>query len=486
MFGVARSTASSLFASGLFRSGLFASGSNTAERAGADSGLLSPASSYYRSPSVTTLASSLDAALIAVVCYVITIKIWETSHLYAFILIASVVYAGAGVIVRTSRQPTVGLSLMDIGLFAVVVVEAISYAESSYRPNSLLSLGEVSFLFLFYCLVRSGMHADFQRVAIFGFLSLLGFWISSRALYSFYLHYRRLSALGFTDLTNFKHLFGMVGPDGYSTGERITTLLLLLPFPLMLVFRFRKHRARWLLAVPVITMVAALCMTFSRGIYVSIGAFAVVADVMFWRFRLMRSKTIFIWNAIVLSTVLIVLAPVAKSVLKTAAVVSTQSQVRSIEGRVDIWRQSIELARRHPLYGFGAYNFPMRYASYSEEHPSFVTGSYDYFLQILLERGILGLTAYLAVFLVFFWFCYRTSKQRDMGELQAAIVILSAAGCIAALVRDITFSSMLINKGAAVLMWFSFANAINATTGRRTVAGSIRAPARTVSWSGAE
>jgi O-antigen ligase len=411
------------------------------------------------------LISALDIVFIAIVCSIIAIKIRESSNLYIFIIVTSLVYAVAAVATRKARGGGIRPTVMDLSLFFVVLVEAVSYAKSTYLPNSLTGLEDVIFLFLFYCLVRSGLRRDFQRTAIFVFLSLLGLWISSRALYSFWLHYRRLQALGFTDLTDFKHLFGIVGSDGYSTGERITTLLLFLPFPLMLLVRFRRHRAaKWVLLCPVLTIIAALSVSFSRAVYASIGAFFVIADLTFWRCRLFPMKTILRFNAVVLLVLIGVLAPVWKSVLTTAAIVGTNSQVRSIEGRGETWRNSMEMAKRHPLYGIGAGNFPMQYDFYSESHSTLVLSSYDFFLQLLLEKGAVGLTAYVLTLAAFFWISYKKLKRRNLSEFHTAIIALSVTGCLAVLVRDLTFSSLLINKGASVLLWFGFANTMNSET----------------------
>jgi O-antigen ligase len=409
--------------------------------------------------------SLLDIAFIPIVCSIVAIKIWESSNLYIFIIVTSLVYALAALVAGRPRDRVIRFTMMDVSLFFLVLVEAISYAKSTYRSNSLSGLEDVLFLFLFYCLVRSGLRRDFQRTAIFVFLSLLGLWISSRALYSFWLHYRRLQALGFTEFTDFKHLFGIVGSDGYSTGERITTLLLFLPFPLVLLVRFRRHpAAKWALLCPVITIIAALSVTFSRAVYASIGAFCLVADLTFWRCRVFPMKTILRFNAVVLLVLVVVLAPVWKSVLTTAAIVGTSSQVRSIEGRGETWRNSMEMAGRHPLYGIGANNFPMQYDFYSESRTTLVLSSYNFFLQLLLERGAVGLTAHVLMLAAFFGICYKRLKRANLSEFHTAIIAMSMAGCLAVLVRDLTFSSLLINKGASVLLWFGFANTMNSET----------------------
>ncbi|HUK90498.1 MAG TPA: O-antigen ligase family protein, partial [Blastocatellia bacterium] len=321
--------------------------------------------------------------------------------------------------------------------------------------------------FLFYCAIRSGLRRELQRTALFLFLTLVGIWMSSRALYSFWLHCGRLRSLGFTDLTSFKHLYGLVGVDSYSTGERITVFLLLLPFPLALFARFQRLRSiRWLLLFPVITLLAALTATFLRGVYAAVLLFFLIADLLAWRYRIVPLKPLVKLHFVLGVFTLLMLAPVLKSVATTATILTTASQVRSVQGREETWRNSLEMVKRHPLFGIGAQNFPIHYSFYSEAHPTYVTSAYNYFLEVLIEKGVVGLAAYIGALFVFFWISFRVIRARkrhpnDTPVYRALFVVLIVAACCAVIVRDFTFSSLLINKGASALLWLGFASVAN-------------------------
>jgi O-antigen ligase len=134
----------------------------------------------------------------------------------------------------------------------------------------------------------------------------------------------------------------------------------------------------------------------------------------------------------------------------------SKSQVRSFEGRMHLWRASVDIVEQHPWTGVGTYNFPMRYAAYTEDHTAIVVSTFNYFLQILAERGALGLLAYSLLLFAFF----KTSAAHIKlckSELHRLTAILFVASFAAVIVRDLTYSSILINKGANAVLWLMFA-----------------------------
>ena len=402
------------------------------------------------------LNKGLDFLLIPVVCFVIFIKTYELIDLNLFIIAVALVYTTRSLVAgRFALDAQV--NWLDVSVLIVTLVEVSSYAASSYQTNSLHYLAEALLLFFFYCLVRFNLSHDYQRTLIFIGLSLLGLWISSRALYSFWRHYDRLNAVGFNDPGDFKHLLGLVGPDYYATGERITVLLLLLPFPLILFFKLTKWKLiRLLFLGPVLTILLALSVTFSRAVYVGAITFFLLGSLFCYRYKLLPAKRLVISNLLLGLVLSACLIPLAKPALTTLLLIKTESQVRSVEGRVHLWSASVELARRHPAIGVGHYNFPMRYAAYTEDHSAFVASTFNYFLQILVEKGVLGLLAYCFLLLVVFKTSAMNIKAARSEFCRIAIILFMAA-IAAVIVRDLTYSSIFINKGANALLWFMVA-----------------------------
>jgi O-antigen ligase len=121
-----------------------------------------------------------------------------------------------------------------------------------------------------------------------------------------------------------------------------------------------------------------------------------------------------------------------------------------------LWQGSLELAARHPWTGAGAFNFPLEYVAASEARPAFGASAFNYFLQILVEKGVIGLAAYLLMLFAFFRASLAGCCFAD-NPLHKTAAILFIVGVGAVIVRDLTYSSMFINKGANAVLWLTLA-----------------------------
>ena len=410
----------------------------------------------------TKLNRIFDLLLIPVIGAVVVVKVYELFDLSLVMVAVTLAYLFRSLFVQGLAAPR--FDLLDLSVLLVALAEVISYATSTYPPNSIYWVAEALFAMLFYVLARVHVVHDYQRAAIYLLLTSLAFWVSSRALYSFWRHYGRLDEMGFGDPADFRNLYGLVGPVGYVTGERVTLFVLLLPLPLIL-FLTCKEKAmsrswlmslRWLLLCPLITLLLALSVTFFRGVYAAVFFFLLGASILLYKHRLVSAGKIIQFNFVVAVVIFVSLSPLAKPVLTTAAMFESPSQVRSFEGRVELWRASLELARRHPWTGAGAFNFPLAYVATSEARPAFAANAFNYLLQILVEKGVIGLAAYLLLLFAFFKTSVRGCRLGDSRVHKiATILFMMAVGAV--LVRDLTYSSMFINKGANTLLWLTFA-----------------------------
>jgi O-antigen ligase len=404
----------------------------------------------------TRLNRIFDLLLIPVVGLVVIVKVYEAFDLSIVIIAVTLAYLLRSLFVSGLATPR--FDLLDLSVLLVALAEVISYATSTYPPNSIYWVAESLFVLIFYCLIRVNVVHDYQRVALYLLLTSLAFWASSRAIYSFLGHYGRLNEMGFSDQTGFNNLFGLVGPAGYATGERVTLFVLLLPFPLILFLTFKEKlmSIRWLLLCPLITLLLALSVTFLRGVYAAVLFFLVGASILLYKHRVVSVGKIILFNFVFAVVVSAFLSPLAKPVLTTAAMFEIPSQVRSFEGRIELWRGSLELVRRHPWTGSGAFNFPLEYVAGSEARPAFGASAFNYFLQILVDKGVIGLAAYLLFLFAFFKTSIRSCNLAE-NRLHKTAAILLMIGVGAVLVRDLTYSSMFINKGASTLLWLTIA-----------------------------
>jgi O-antigen ligase len=405
------------------------------------------------------LRSPLDTFLTAFVFYLIVVRLLSDVNLLLPLTIISCLYLLAGTL-RDDVEPQAGLTL-GWPLIALACAEAISYFASTYQANSFDAVGETLFLILFYALIRGHLRAEQQQRTLHWFVTIFGCCLAVGAIYSFYLSHRSAATHGFDAALQLKQSLRPLPGRGAPSGEACTAFLMLLPFPLALLFAHRERVAiRIALLFIVALHVVALALSFSRGLYVAVAVFFAMAGFLLIRYGLLAPRRLVLWGTLLVLCVAVALLPVARQVMMTAAAFSTVSQARSVEGRARIWRETLDLARVNPLTGVGAHNFALWYAGREgreeEDDAPFVGQPYNAALQILVERGLLGLAAYILICVAFAVLTLRKIKAAD-DAWQKVTASLFAAAFVAILVRDATYSSLLMNKGVSVLLCLMFA-----------------------------
>ena len=98
---------------------------------------------------------------------------------------------------------------------------------------------------------------------------------------------------------------------------------------------------------------------------------------------------------------------------------------------------------------------------------------YNLFLQLLVEKGVVGLLAYCLLFFSFFKVSHDKVRLIKDDAFQQAVVVLFMATFVALIVRDLSYSSILDNEGVSTLLFFIFAN--NALAEARPAGGGVGA-----------
>lgn len=408
------------------------------------------------------LDKSMRVFLIPIIAFLISLKLQEVFNVNVFLITVSAAYLLKNILLPESADSKHRhLNELDYALMLIVAVELITYSTSSYKPNSFYSLLEVLFFFLFYMLVRFNLKYEYQRIALYVFISLWGVLLSVVALYYLLALRYTLATLGFSDLTDFRNHIYVLTPVGYSIGEWVTVLFLILPFSIILFVRYRHSAlARCATMGALLAVLFTISITFVRGAYVALLVFFVLGTVLFCAYRIFPLKKILVFDAFALGLLMLTLIPWARPMMTTVSFLKTTAQVRSFEGRKSIWRDSLKMIKDHPWVGVGANNFVMQYVNYKDQksETAFALRPFNYFLQVLTEKGLIGLFAY--AFLLFSF--YRVS-HRKIGLLSGdvyrkSIVLCFMAAYAALVVRDLSESSILTNRGVGVLLSFIFAS----------------------------
>jgi putative inorganic carbon (HCO3(-)) transporter len=393
-----------------------------------------------------------------------------------FIIIAQSLYGvgtglGAGLLILTAiyslafllRRPSAArLNWIDWSLVVVVVCETTCYFSSTYKDNSLRNYKDILFLFLFYCFVRLNLKHQYQQVSVFLLVSLFGLYLSVAAIFLFHRQYSHLTSLGLNELTNFKRLLNFQQSTGLTIGEWITIYLVLLPFPFLLFMRFINTlpATAWFFLCPALTILFAILVTFSRGIYIATAVFFIVLYLLYRVYNATQLRVLIRFSVCTFLLLIFILGAtnLIRPVLTTGSLFQTTSQSRSYEGREVVWKESLAMIKDHPLSGVGSLNFPMEYVAYKGEDSPFVGRTFNIFLQLLVEKGVIGLLAYCLLFFSFFKVSRDNIQLLPDNSFQKASAVLFMASFAAVLVRDLSYPSILTNNGVGTVLWFVFAN----------------------------
>jgi len=221
-------------------------------------------------------------------------------------------------------------------------------------------------------------------------------------------------------LHEFQTALVIEGPSGNHDGEfgdnNFLARVLVLSVPLWwaLASRVGPVWVRVVAAAGFVTTVAGIVFTFSRGGFVALIAVVVVVSCFYrpW------------WRAFVIPplfiALLLVLAP--RPYLDRVLTITRPMQEGSVQGRLEIWKGSLDIARKDPVLGQGAGTLRVGAAG---------RPSHNVFIEVLAETGMVGMAAYIWMLLATFRALHRVRRSavgiRHAADLRTASVGLEAA-----------------------------------------------------------
>jgi putative inorganic carbon (hco3(-)) transporter len=213
----------------------------------------------------------------------------------------------------------------------------------------------------------------------------------------------------------------------YMTLAGVLTPILLVGLPQLLTGP-QRTRGRW--AMWLVTL-AGLGVTYVRGAWVGF-----VAGLGVMLLTLRRGRAIMIIGlALVLSMALV--GPERLSSRVRSFVDPRDGTARE---RLYMWKSGLAMWREHPWLGVGPGGVKRLYPRYAL--PEAVKKSTSHIhsspLQILVERGVVGLAAWLSIWGVFFVFAWRLLLRLDGLERERTIVVGSVAAVAGFLVTGLT------------------------------------------------
>ena len=210
-----------------------------------------------------------------------------------------------------------------------------------------------------------------------------------------------------------------------------------------LVLTARERWQRAVLGVGVAAMLFALFFTVSRSAYLGLGAVVLLwGAAASYRFlpavREPGRRFARRFGLVALAGVPLVLALVAVFFIvlpQGRVAIITDANNEAVQGRLSLWRLSLEMTADRPLLGHGQDAFTLLFSSYRDrpDLPGIGTNnvepesSHNFFLDLASGTGVLGLLAFLVLVGAVFWHAGRRALRTDDGPLQVALVALSTA-----------------------------------------------------------
>ncbi len=275
-----------------------------------------------------------------------------------------------------------------------------------------------------------------------------------------------------------------VGPEGFSLFGRFMRaygtfeqpnpfagyLGLIIPVALgtaltLLLLRGRPSPARrvWDLAVAALAvgalaaMLAALLMSWSRGAWLGVGAAMVVTIVVQSRraFLVSLIAAFILTFLILLSSINVIPQVIAErfsgigdyfGVFDVRGVRVDDANYAIVE-RMAHWQAAAEMFVEHPILGVGIGNYEVIYPAYALPRWSDPLGhAHNYYLNVAAETGLVGLTAYLALWGAALWQAWRALRGLQGASRSIAAGLL---GMMVALSVHNAFDNLFVH-GMAV------------------------------------
>jgi hypothetical protein len=336
---------------------------------------------------------------------------------------------------------------------------------SQYRANSIHTSEVVFEAVLAYFVTRLMIRPWARAAWLAGLLGLGGAGLACLGIVQFVGGTQQLSKIGLTDLVAFRSRLIHPIPE-WVPGECFTVLLLALPFACAaaayLWQNVRPQRPRnigppLVALLPALLILIALSLSLSRAIFWSTILFFFLVCILVAAYRVATPRTSSLVLVGALGGLLAVM--VCETALYPGIFKAYSgnhiSQARSTQGRLGIWSRSLELVRGQRWWGVGSSNAALSLISSADldETTGFASRVFSLPIQVLLEKGLIGFAVY-STFLFLtgreFHRVMRSHVPRGKGRgrgpsenVRKAMQCCFAAGLVAVLFREITYSSLL-------------------------------------------
>jgi O-antigen ligase len=361
------------------------------------------------------------------------------------------------------RSRALPLGLLDWSLLLTLVAEAANVFASRYPAAGVSPARVLTEAVVFYFLARLTLYTKHGRWITLVLISVGGLALGWFAGTQFNEHFRELQANGFSSTVAFR--YGLIlPPSPWVLGEWFTLVLMTLPFAFGAVLSLWLTGRRKLAAVSLLltsATAAALALSCSRAVFWGVVLFFVGVFVVGAVYRVfpIRAAAVGAVGALGALTVLVFAENALYPGVLDAYAGGHTSQLRSTEGRLAIWRRSVDVFKLSPLWGVGSGNAPIFLAASADEDQTtgFASRTFSLPIQLLTEKGIVGTALYIAVLVLAGREARRKLRNPKVSPQMKGLTCCLVAGFAAVLFRELTYSSLLEHAATSMLFAMSLA-----------------------------
>jgi tetratricopeptide (TPR) repeat protein len=341
----------------------------------------------------------------------------------------------------------------DLGVLSLSIV----YGLWLFPDNQAIGVAAVAGVYrgiAIYYLVRTAYHPQLALRRLTLFIGTLAGIVSLFFIENTTHWVNSVLQAGFTDPGLFKNLLRT--PLNIPINEWATVVLV----SLVTQVTASQLTSNWKSFTTIICGAAAFCtlcaisLSLSRGTYLAFGGFVFLLLCIGLRQKSLR--------LIVTTAVLLLIALLSGlamnslthgAVARAAGLAATEQQIRSTWARVDVWSNSLGLAKKHWFVGVGPRRFAMRYLPVAQlgEGRNFPGRPLNAGLTILIELGIAGLLPYGVIFLSAVAPGFQLLRRKRVSGIGPAAAL--SAGLCALAMREATFSSLTENQTVSAMFW---------------------------------
>ncbi|MCB0415520.1 MAG: O-antigen ligase family protein [Bdellovibrionales bacterium] len=313
-------------------------------------------------------------------------------------------------------QLSIGIDGYVFGFWGILVLGAI-FIPDLQMPDRIYIIGEGRWIILLYVLVyifRSHQF-DFRTSSLFVLgLYLLVSLLSASEFFTGLVPLKNSTV----DLLDIGGHFSAYRVSGYFGNSMTYAHNIGLWFSLFLSFVLFSRKIlkinKVLLYVVFVVTSMALFLTFTRGVWLSVGVAVSIMLLVVYRKRAFY----FIGSGAFIVLVLALTLPMIKSRL-------THIMDESNQGRINLWKANVAMFLDHPFLGVGYRQNAKNTLKYYDKlniDSDFASHAHNNYLQVLAGTGIFGLIFYLIFNGVLIYWAYRVYREnKDTDPITAAI-----------------------------------------------------------------